>query len=143
MAHRGCRVYRVTTDQAIVKETNTLVEFNAENHDVTGFHDETVNPSRITIPDGYDGTYRIYSQIRWETNAVGYRLMRFLMNGSAIAEYIHDADAANVTTTSIFDSVTLEAGDYVEVQVYHTSNANRDVLLGSAYTFFGVDLLGA
>lgn len=143
MAHRGCRVYRVTTDQTIVKETNTLVEFNGETHDVTGFHSNTVNPSRITVPDGYDGIYRIYAQIRWETNAVGYRLVRILKNGATLCEYVHDADATNVTVTSLFDSVTLEAGDYVEVQVYHTSNANRDVLLNTAYTFFGADLIGA
>lgn len=144
MAHRGCRVYRVTSDQSIPKTTNTLVEFNEESYDVTGFHDNTVSPSRITVPDGHDGTYRVFCQVRWETNAVGYRRVRILKNGSIINEYIHDADTASVTTTSLCDAMTLVAGDYVEVQVYHTVAAGAiDILLGTAYTFFGVDLLGA
>lgn len=144
MAYKGCRAYRQITDQSIPKTTNTLVEFNGETHDTDAFHSTTVSPSRITIPDGHDGTYRVYTQIRWETNAVGYRRVRVLKNGSIINEYVHDADAASVTTTLLCDSITLEAGDYVEVQVYHTVAAGAiDVLLAEQYTFFGVDLLGA
>lgn len=142
MVYRGCRAFRVTTDQAIPNTTNTLVEFNGETFDPKGFHSTTVNPSRMTIPDGYDGTYRMTTQITWEVDGTGYRIIRLLKNGSTIAEAVHNADAvANVMLIS--DTQALEAGDYIEVQVYQTSGGSLDVVKNTTYTYFTIDLIGA
>lgn len=143
MVYRGCRAFRVTTDQAISDTTNTLIEFNGETFNITGFHSTTVNPSRMTIPDGYDGTYRVATLIRWEVDGTGYRTVRLLKNGVAITEAVHDADGTYATVMGISDTQTLEAGDYIEVQVYQTSGGSLDVLLNTAYTYFTIDLIGA
>lgn len=142
MVYRGCRIYRGTTDQAISDSANTLMAWTHTTHDITALHSVSVNNSRITIPSGYDGTYRIHAQIRWEADATGLRTVRLLKNGSTIAEVTHDAETA-VTVMSIADTQTLVAGDYIEVQVYQDSGGSLDVLLGSALTYFNIDLLGA
>ena len=56
----GCSLYRTGTSQSYASNTNVIVTFNNEDYDTDGFHSNTTNTSRITIPTGKGGKYRFY-----------------------------------------------------------------------------------
>lgn len=142
----GCRVYAYG-DITIGTGVPTALSWSAETHDTDALHSTVSNTSRITIPAGGDGYYKIYAQVKWEDNsAAGYREIRILKNGATYLSYSRH-DAAPVTNNlyqRIGDTHYLEAGDYLRVVVYQNSGGNTKVENGSdgIYSFFGVDRIG-
>lgn len=146
MVYQGTRVCLITASQETASAVAEAIEFNAETHDVGDYHDEGVNPDRITIPTGAAGYYRVYTQVKWEADggATGLRILYIKKNGGATAIHETVVDATNTNMVQYSASCHyLDEGDYVQVEAYQNSGGALDVEHGLGNTYFGVDYLGA
>jgi hypothetical protein len=143
----GCRLYK-TANQAITTSTWTAVSWDAEVFDTDGFHDNSTNNTRITIPTGKGGKYLLNALMRFEGNATGARLSYYSINGLANPL----ATGVSIPGSSACDQqmfspviVNLSAGDYVEYIVLHNVGSNINFVGNSAdyNTHFSVQYLGA
>ncbi len=131
------RVWRVTSNQSIPDATETVLSFLSETYDVGAMHDNSTNPSRLTIPAGGSGIYKFHAQARFASNATGRREMHIYKNGSKIASYVSPTASAGFDSflqISADDSASV--GDYYEVYVYQNSGGALDVVLGERATYF-------
>jgi hypothetical protein len=111
--------------QSITNGTWTALTFNAEIIDTDGFHSTSTNTSRITIPSGLAGKYRISFSTQWALNGAGARASSIYKNGSAIryTPAVLGSSVAYVGTSGSF-ILSLAVGDYIELFVNQTSGGN-------------------
>lgn len=101
----------------------TLITLNSENYDTNAFHDLTTSNSRLTVPAGCDGYYRVTGRVRFDITAtLTYRDLRLEKNSagtSTVANIfaINRAHTSNnvVTDVEVAGTVYLAVGDYVEL----------------------------
>ena len=141
----GCSVYKVTTDQTLSNDTDTVITFNAEEFDTNAFHDNSTNNSRITIPAGKGGKYLIISTISFAANSTGIRSIYFKLNNTTniilSTQYATTSSSTyRGTASGIYD---LTAGDYIECIAAQNSGGNLNVNATQSQTRFGVVYLGA
>ena len=141
----GCSVYKDTSDQTLSNDTDTVITFNAEEFDTDGFHDNSTNNSRITIPSGKGGKYLIIATLAFAANATGVRAAYFKKNGSTniILGYQYQTTSSFTFRASVSGICDLTAGDYIEHLGVQTSGGNLAVLYGQTQCRFGVVYLGA
>lgn len=115
-----------TVVTALVGGTFTAVAFNSETMDTHSGHDNVVNPSRWTVPPGWDGIYDV-SGAAYITSTAGngtVRSTRIAKNGVGL-DYTQNSvgPSTGVSVTTSPANIDLIAGDYVELQAYsnHTS----------------------
>jgi hypothetical protein len=136
----GCSVFK-SANQSLSNETGTILTFDLENYDTDGFHDNSVNNSRITIPAGKGGKYLFTAWMNYATNATGTRGFNFVKNGStAVASLTWvDANSESTRPTRIAGSAVLDlvATDYIEMEGYQKSGGNLNVLGDSANSALG------
>jgi hypothetical protein len=112
--HR-CEVYRAGT-ATVATATWTTVSFDQEQHDTDAFHDTGSNTSRITIPSGLGGTYRIYGKTGLDITTTDFSIgVRLQINGSTVA---------SCRGGMIEKVIVMTAGQYVELQEYQGSGGN-------------------
>ena len=131
------------SDFSIANNTNTAVAFTSESFDTDGFHDNSTNNSRITIPSGKGGYYQFYTTAAFSNNATGFRQLLFKKNGIDV-NYVSNFGNSS-QRSSIFMSATINCsvGDYVEVFAYQDSGSTLDLGGGVTRFYFGADYLGA
>ena len=136
----GCSVF-ASAAQNTTAVTNTAAAFNSENYDTNTFHD-TTNNSRITIPAGYAGKYKVSFIARWVNGS--YCDIKLFKNGSAIAlgTTIGIIGGQNVFGNPNFNGtfdLSLAVADYIELIF------NSDAVTGANLTscVFSAIYLGA
>lgn len=122
----GCRLRHVTGAPTIPDNALTALPFTTEEVDTHAFHSISTNTSRVTIPAGMGGYYRLIGNVMFSPNATGRRQARIVKNatlgGSQAAVADVPTNAAGETTVGFSaDLVLLAAGDYVEVYAYQNS----------------------
>lgn len=116
-----------TTNQNITNVTWTACTFHSEDWDTNGFHDNSTNTSRLTVPSGKAGKYQITAQLYFADNAIYGAILAIYKNGSSIygagQDYIGKVSASQ---EFFFGSMTVDAavGDYYELYVFHNSSGN-------------------
>jgi hypothetical protein len=113
------------------------IEFDAEQWDGFGMHENGVNPKRVTIPTGYGGVYVITAGIGWEPagSATGTLWTRLYRNGSLCFQttnplsYLYNSNAVSAWVMS------LEADDYLELRCYQKMGHDVAVQGGTFKTF--------
>ena len=139
----GCSVFRTTT-QTLSNNTLTAITFDSELFDTNGFHSTSTNTSRITIPAGYGGTYRVSLNAIFDLNSSGLRQLRLLKNGSA-----YFLSPEMIGSSSIYTGVTitytlqLVAGDYIEMYALQGTGGNLAIYTRDVDNPFTVEFLGA
>ena len=131
-----------TATQGTNNTTFTLLTWNSEDYDTDGFHDNSVNNQRITIPAGKGGKYLVSGIIGWEPNATGVRIVNLRKNGSSVT-YVVALPAGPVsdfTTLPFSYVIEVVATDYLELNVYQSSGGALNVQTESR---FQVSYLGA
>lgn len=116
-----CQVYNDGA-QAIPDSAYTLVAFNRVARDDAGVQS---TPTRLTIPTGGAGCWRISAFVQWAPNATGIRILTIQHNGVAVGGY--DLALGNGTyAMSTNHSVVVDAavGDRFEVAVYQNSGGS-------------------
>ena len=136
----GCAV-TASADTTIANTTFTALGWNTEDFDSDGFHDNTTNNSRLTIPSGKAGKYLVTVQYRWDTDANGTRYLYIYKNGTNVKETTWKAqDKLNSNVMSVV--LNLAVGDYVQAYVYQDSGGTRTLYNSLAQGQFSASLLG-
>jgi hypothetical protein len=137
----GCSLYSNST-QSINNGTVTSVAFNLEEFDTDGFHDNSTNNSRITIPSGKAGKYLFVGQAALNTAYTGTKQSRVLKNGNLVS-IVSNNNAATATPTLINYIANASVGDYFEFAIYQDSGSAKNVTSGASETYFICTYLGA
>jgi hypothetical protein len=141
----GCAVTKY--DQSINSGAWTALTFTVEDYDTDGFHDNSSNTSRMTIPAGKGGKYQLTASGDFTSVGTGgtFRGIRLYKNGA-----VYESPTTGAVVRSLFSNIaissyqldwtlTLAATDYLEVY------AHQDT--GSAQTYsnslFCITYLGA
>lgn len=136
------RAYRTTSNQSLSDATATAISLGAESYDVGAMHDNSTNPSRITIPTGGSGTYSFVGQITFDNNATGRREIAIYKNGSKVAENKNfTSDGTEDTAIQVFFLDSSSQGDYYELYGYQNRGGALDVIFGEFKTFFAAHKL--
>jgi hypothetical protein len=138
----GCRVY-LLANQTIANATDTFVNFAAETFDTNGFHDNVTNNTRITIPAGLAGYYRVTANSRFDANATGRRLHTIALNAGAVANGEATPGATSYLGVTQTGTVYMNVGDYVQLAIYQTSGGNLSMLANPTDTFMEIERLGS
>ena len=141
----GCRVYN-SSDVSISTSTSTTISFPSETFDTNGFHSTSTNTSRITIPTGYAGYYRIDSVGYWDggANNLNAANTRIYKNGAnAGVQMMAFANAYEGSSMVHINVLNLNVGDYLEVVVTQYSGGTKNWRQNNDYGFFQVQWLGA
>ena len=112
--------------------STTLVPWTSEVHDDDGFHSLVSNKTKLTIPAGLAGKYRVSVSAAISQNATSSRNVRILRNSSPVAT------TGGTTTTGAFEislpvywTGNLSAGDVIEVDAYQDSGSALTMLTAS------------
>ena len=126
LKRHGCVITR-TSNQSIPNVTSTAVDMATELLDTDGFHSTVTNTNRITVPAGLAGVYTVFAYCRWDGSAaVTNPIIIISLNGNAVTRS-QVLGAAFYTPTAVSWVGYLAVGDWVEMRVYHSSGANRNV----------------
>jgi hypothetical protein len=137
----GCMAV-ASANTSVGNSVDTAVAFGGTDlYDTDGFHDPSVNNSRITIPTGKGGKYQFQTMIRWDGNSSGARSIKFYINGTE-GQTIYRAPAftAGAVINTISFMLTLNAGDYVQIYVNQTSGGTVEVENSGSSTQLGAGL---
>jgi hypothetical protein len=137
----GASVYK-TSNQAVTTATTTTITWNAESFDTNGFHDNSVNNERMTIPAGYAGKYAITGLISWGSSANGYRVSEIFKNGS-YAGFTWSGAMQGYYAVTVIKILDLAVGDYIEIKGYQNSGGNLNAAGGDGESYFQIQFLGA
>jgi len=111
----------------------TSLTFDSERWDTDGIHSTVSNTGRLTCVT--EGTYSIIGNVRFASNATGYRAVRIYLNGATvIAEVFLPAVSGQPTVMAVGTQYELDAGDYVELQVLQNSGGDLNVEVAAAYS---------
>ncbi len=135
----GCSLTK-TAVQSTNNVTLTTVTWDSENFDTDGFHDNSTNNSRITIPSGKAGKYLFIAILNWNNNSTGYREGRFTKNGTAQFYANFAATPTGEAATMITAIINCSVGDYVEIKAEQSSGGALDI---KSYSTFQCQYLGA
>jgi hypothetical protein len=139
----GCSL-RSSVDISVPDATSTTINFNTEIFDVDGYHDNSTNTNRITIPSGKTGYFLFVCQIRFSANSSGYRSINIRKNGATMTQPSVSNSIGNNTTVSSSFIVYGVPGDYYDLQAFQNSGSTLE-LGGSSNQIqnFAVTYLGA
>lgn len=112
-------------DQTINTSSPTVLSFDTTLFDSSGFHSNTTNNSRITIPSGLGGYYLIIGSMRWEdvNDQDSFRAIRIELNsngtptvGNSFISGISNqgSTGADIVTTECHGVSYLKDGDVIE-----------------------------
>lgn len=136
----GCAVY-MSGDVSISGDTDTIVNFNSEFFDTNGFHDNSTNNSRITIPSGKAGKYLIIASYLRQTGQT-YSILGLRKNGTRISVVsMMDGGAITQNGFTLSRIEDLSVGDYL--QIYVQFGQTKDLYGGQGTTTLAVYYLGA
>lgn len=120
-------VIRRTTNQSIPNVTSTAITMNVEDIDTDGYHSTVTNTNRITVPAGLAGVYAVTAYCRWDGSSAAVNpIIIISLNGDAV-DRSQVLGTATFTPTAVTWVGYLAVGDWVEMRVYHSSGANRNV----------------
>lgn len=126
----GASVYR-TANQSINSGTNTAIQFDNEEYDTAGFHDNATNNTRLGI--NYSGKYLFTACVQFAAGAGGLRYIFFQRNGLTtignqrglfLAQVSSAANPVALTSSVI---LPLSAGDYIELLAFQDSGGALNV----------------
>lgn len=133
-------VYHNTT-QTCTTGVAKIVDFNSEYSDLKGWHDNSTNPSRITVSATgyYQGSCFIEytaaggSGTYWDT-------LQMLVNGSSIGEdrRLANVDAFSKMFCTTFPIVAMTAGQYAQVSIEQNSGGTRTIIANVKFSLLRV-----
>ena len=130
----GVGAYK-TSNQDINNATFTAITFQAESFDTDGFHDNSTNTSRFTVPSGKAGKYSITGTVSFSANNTGSRHVAIYKN-AALLNY---NSALQTNSTSPYGTlipisivVNLAVSDYIEIYAFQSSGGTLPVAFGGS-----------
>ncbi len=133
-----------TAGTSIADNTPTAMPLATEDFDTNGYHDNSTNNSRMTVPSGLAGKHLVQGQYTigsaFAANSV-YALIR--KNGSSDHAFERSANDSGASTGRNI-SVTLElaVGDYVELIVNQNSGSAKTLETTAGYNWLSIEWRG-
>lgn len=118
----GCKAYLSAANVTLANASWLTVQWDRESFD-DGLHSTSSNLSRFTVPSGRSGKYMVVAHIVFTNGAESIRLVRLRKNGQYVegeARLVESGAGMSLTLSTV---VAMNAGDYLEVQVYQNSGA--------------------
>jgi len=145
---RGALVYRTAVLSIPTGMSNGIVvPWTSENYDTDSIHDNSTNPSRLTVPSGVTRV-RLRASGAWAQDEVGDRRIRTFKNGAVFIgqgnSLVHPADDGTENTIQSCESavVTVVGGDYFELQASQDSAGALDLVHDSGHsTWFAMEII--
>jgi hypothetical protein len=136
---------RNSVSQSIANNTYTAVNLNTEIYDVGGYHDNSTNNTRFTIPSGKAGYYQIAFGAYYALNGTGARNIVLYKNGSSIISGTIPGNSSVYSTLNLSYFDYLNVGDYLEFYTVQSSGGslNIDVTTGGGTGYAQMFLIGA
>jgi hypothetical protein len=139
--------------QLISSGATLTVAWNQEFYDTDGFHDNSTNNSRITIPAGKGGKYLVGANIMWQDAANNTRIVQLWKNGVDTGSRLGFL-CASIGNTYYYSmsgmwALTLAAGDYLQITAQNMDSSAKYLYgtgspgLGDAALSFHANYLGA
>ena len=143
----GARVTDVGT-QSISHNTQTAIEFDTERFDTEGYHDNSTNNTRLTIPAA--GHYQVGGSLILAgevSSTPSSRQLQIQLNGTTqisnikmVVDVYVASDTTGLETSTVYE---FAEGDYVELLVYqNTSETLATVKAGDKSPEFWIIRLG-
>lgn len=134
------RVYN-SANISIPNSTNTVLTFNKEHWDTDKMHSTVSNTGRLTCRTA--GIYTIFTNIVFDNNASGERVVNFRLNGSTMIA--SDRRPGHGWVNMLLSTeYKLNANDYLEVIVYQNRGGSLNVIRSNDYSpVFGMTRIGA
>ncbi len=125
-AFARCSVSKAAA-QTIANITFTALTWDTEAYDVGPMHDNSTNPTRLTVPSGQGGLYMINGLLTWSGSAGGAQRQGLLVlnTGGTTTNIVAPSASYEPQNVCLFLAV-LAAGDYVEMKGYQDSGGNLD-----------------
>lgn len=140
--HESVKVYN-SANQSVPHNTNTILTWDSEAFDDSGYHDTGSNTSRLTAL--YTGRYVVRMVIQIGDKAATPWDINIKLNGASYVYTMDETVEANIPGDSSFAiPLELNADDYIEVEVFQFNGGatNATVQGGSTKSFFSMDYLG-
>ena len=139
----GC-ILTNSANQTINNNTSTAITWNTETADTDGFHNNSTNTSRITIPSGKAGKYVIYLLAAGDTyhsSPAGQSQVNLYKNGAQIQSRAEKNETNFNTNIAYSFVVDAAVSDYYEMYIFQNTGINRTFYTDSAQ--FAIQYLGA
>lgn len=132
----GCALTH-SVAQSIPASTETVLAFDTERQDTSGYHDTVTNNSRITIPRA--GGCWVGANVRFAYVGDTLRMVALRLNGSTVIAKERVPEPTHTATTMSADMIVSRyyrfvAGDYVEVVVWHNESSALDVVKANEHS---------
>lgn len=128
LAFVGAKAYR-SAAYNLVNNTLTAMPWDAEEYDSDGFHDNSTNNERFTVPTGFGGKYAIKANLGVSGSGISYTRFILLLrkNGTAIAGGRVESDfgTSSFPMMAVAMDVDLADGDYVDLAYLQISGNVR------------------
>jgi hypothetical protein len=140
----GCQASNTGATVSIANNTQTKIALNTEIFDTDGFHDNTTNNTRLTVPTGKGGYYLV-SGFSGFWGAAGGERTAYIFKNNAEIKAIWTAPSSTVDCgMHVAAVVSLAAGDYVEFALKQNSGSSLQSSWASgSYGWFELSYLGA
>jgi hypothetical protein len=142
--YSGAEVYNnANLTNILVNATYTSLTFNSERQDTSNYHSTSSNTSRLVAP--VSGMYYIHGSAYLGTSTAGTsRSIGFLKNNSVFISTDNKPGNAGGTHLSSGTQTYLNAGDYMEMQIYQDTGSTMTVNYQADYSpNFGMSLLSS
>lgn len=129
----SCRV-RHTSNQSINNNTLTAVTFTTEDFDTDTMHDNSTNPTRVTITTS--GKYLLIGQGTWNGTTAGMMSLYLRKNGNTYIASVSQpfGGSSKDIAQECRTIASLTAGDYIELVALQTSGGALSLLSGADYS---------
>ena len=144
LAFRGALV--CLGSNQLITGVPTFISFGAETYDTSSIHDNSTNPSRLTVPAGVTRV-KLKAQVIWGPDTVGTRSATIFKNNS---EFYAGRPSIQISPPNTIPSIYIEspvltvtAGDYFELSVLQTSGSSINVIgdADNKYTWFAMEVV--
>jgi hypothetical protein len=142
--HLGTLAY-INSNQTITTAGWHTIVFNNEHYDRIAGHNNTTNPTRMTVPTGVSFV-RLSGWVQFSTNSTGRRLLQILKNGTAVwSGYVRlDQRACSSGPTGMYIQtpiVAVSAGNYFELEAYQDSGGSLTLLGTNDGSWFQMEVI--
>jgi hypothetical protein len=139
----GCVAYLSGSDQTLSNAVQTAINMPSETIDTDGFHSTSTNTSRLTIPTGFGGKYRVSAMGRYSADGTGRRITGIAINGTTTKVVEPAATSSAFVSAQVTAILSLSATDYVELTMYQDTGGPLGAVNGVGNTWIELQYLGA
>lgn len=132
-----------TTAQNITDSTQTTMTWQAADYNYRNMWSSGVNPSRLTVPTGMGGIYRVHASIEYALNGNGTRQVALMKNGGIIGRSIVPNVGTGQDARVFYErEVVAASGDYFEIALYQNSGSTLAINVVQTTPFFQARRVG-